>query len=230
MSSLFEVDPVTNEIVYKQEEESITDGNNVDQTHDQGSVLQPEALDPAQVQENQMVVLDPDNLADSGIMLLSQDDIAVLALNAPATGSLNSSTIDYFDRIVNGLPAEYVYVAYRWSVDDAYAGTIVFGDDYVLNDDTIVFGDNTTQIDVERHSGQGMSTYISYDKKDASNAVVQVDQNGNILYYTNAFDGYPILGSGSKEFEIAPFIVVGLMAAIASVVLNKLLNRRRKHD
>lgn len=230
MSSLFEVDPETNEIIYNQEEESGESGNNVDQTGDQGSVLQPETLDPAQVQENQMVVLDPDSLGDSGIMLLSEDDLTALAVNAPAAGSLNSSTINYFDRLVDGLPSDYVYVAYRIDVDDAYAGTIIYGDDYAANNGSIVFGEGAVQIDVSRVTGSGYSNYIQYDRTDASDAVITVSQSGNVLYYTNAFEGYPILGAGSRPFEIAPYLVVGIVAAFAAAVLNKLLNRRRKHD
>lgn len=230
MANLFEVDPVTNEVVYYQEEESGDSGNIVDQTGDQGSILQPEALDPAQVPENQALDMDDFGDSDPGIMLLSEDDLAALAINAPAAGSLNSSTIDYFDRLVDGLPSDYVYVAYRYSIDDAYAGSIIYGEDYDTNNNSIVFGEGAVQIDVSRVNGTGYSSYIEYEKLDASNSVVSLSQSGNILYYTNALVGYPILGSGARSFEIAPFIAVGLIAAFSSAVLNKLLNRRRKHD
>lgn len=230
MSNLFEVDPVTNEVVYNQEQESMSDGNNDNQTGVEGSVLQPEASDPAQVQENETLGVADLGSSDTGIMLLSEDDIAALAINAPAAGSLNSSTIDYFDRLVDGLPTDYGYVAYRFDVDDAYAGTIIYGDDYETNDTSIVFGEGAVQIDVSRVTGTGYASYIQYERFDASNSVISVSQSGNILYYTNAFDGYPILGSGARPFEIGPFLTVGIVSAFAAAVLNKLLNRRRKHD
>lgn len=229
MNSLFEVDPVTNEVVYNQEEESINDGNNVDQTGSEGSVLQPEASDPAQAQEEMVDLADLSD-TDTGIMLLSDEGIAALAINAPAAGSLNSSTIDYFDRLVDGLPSDYIYVAYRYSEDDAYAGTIIYGEDYDTNEYSIVFGEGAVQIDVSRVTGTGYASYIQYEKFDASDSVVSLSQSGNILYYTNAMVGYPILGSGARALEIAPFVAVGLIAAFASAVLHKLLNRRRKHD
>lgn len=218
-TSLFEVDPVTGDIVYEEGEVeesgvySVEDG-------DTGSVLQPEE----EVQEE--MVSAPDSGSGDNIMLLSEEVEAALLASTPAAGSLNSSTIDYFDRLVDGLPSDYGYVAYRNSSDDAYAGTIVYGEDWDCNEDTVVFGEGAIAIDVSRVTGTGYSNYVRYDASDASDSVISLSQSGSILYYTNAVEGYPVLGAGSRPFDIAPFLVVGLITAMAVAVLTKLLCRR----
>jgi len=218
--SLFDVDPVTNEIVY---EESGVEENGVYtfEDGDSGDLLQLEE----EVLEEEMDTVSDSGSGD-GVMLLSEEVEAALLASTPAAGSLNSSTIDYFDRLVDGLPADYGYVAYRNSSDDAYAGTIVFGEDWDYNENSVVFGSGAVEIDVSRVTGTGYSSYIKYEAFDASDSVVSLSQSGSILYYTNVVEGYPILGAGIRPFDISPFIVVGLVSAMAVAVLMKLLNRR----
>lgn len=223
-ASLFDVDPVTNEVIYQRlGSEVVGDESGVvsDTNSSEGSILDTET----EVLETQENVLSDIGTGDS-VMLLSEEVTETLLASSPASGSLNSSTIDYFDRLVDGLPSDYGYVAYRNSSDDAYAGSIIYGKDWDCNDNTIVFGEGATEIDVSRVTGTGYSSYISYDSSDASNSVITVNQSGSILYYTNALEGFPILGSGARPFDIAPFLVVGLISAFAVCVLNRLLNRR----
>lgn len=158
---------------------------------------------------------------------VSEQQLAqALLASSPASGSLSSSTIDYFDRLVSGLPKDYVYVAYRNDRDDSYAGTILYGDDYDLSGgDTIVFGADAVSVDVSRISQGGYNNYITYDSSDASGSVVTVVDSGTVLYYTNAFEGYPLLGGYERPVEFSQVLVVGLIAVFASVILNKLFNR-----
>lgn len=218
--SLFEVDPVTNEIVYEESgvEES---GVYTFEDGDSGSLLQSEE----EVLEEEMDTASDVGSGD-GVMLLSEEVEAALLASTPAAGSLNSSTINYFDRLVDGLPSDYVYVAYRNSSDDTYAGSIIYGKEWDCNNNTVVFGEGAIEIDVSRVSGSGYSNYISYDASDASDSIITLSQSGTILYYTNAVEGYPILGTGARPFDIAPFLVVGLVTSMAVAVLMKLLNRR----
>ena len=158
---------------------------------------------------------------------VSEQQLAqALLASSPASGSLSSSTIDYFDRLVSGLPEDCVYVAYRNDSDDSYAGTIIYGDDYDLSGgDTIVFGSDAVSVDVSRISQGGYNNYITYDTSDASGSVVTVVDSGTVLYYTNAFEGYPVLGGYERPVEFSQVLVVGLIAVFASVILNKLFNR-----
>lgn len=219
-TNLFNVDPITNEIVYA---ESEVDENGVYSSEDgsQGGILQSEE----EITENEVAA---DSSSDSGdsVMLLSEELIDALAVNSPASGSLNSSTIDYFDRLVDGLPLDYGYVAYRNSSDDAYAGTIIYGKDWETSGNSVVFGEGAISIDVSRVTGSGYTNYITYDASDASNSVIGLNQSGTILYYTNAVEGFPILGSGARPLSISLFLVVGLISAMAVAVLNRLLSRR----
>lgn len=219
-TSLFEVDPVTNEIVYE-EGEVLDDGSYVVENGGEGSVLGSET----EVPQAQTFALPASDSGDVPVVLSEEVAEALLA-STPASGSLSSSTIDYFDRLVDGLPSDYCYVAFRNDSDDSYAGSIVYGDDYDVSGNTVVFGEGAVEIAVSRSSGSSYSSYITYDASDASDSVVNLGQSGTILYYTNAVPGYPILGSGARPLEIGAFVTVGLVSAIAVAVLTKLLNRR----
>lgn len=225
-TSLFEVDPVTNEVVYEEaESEVLTDESGLvsDENSNSGSILDSEA----EIAEEEVVVSDTSD-SDSGVMLLSEEVAETLLASSPASGSLNSSTIDYFDRLVDGLPADYGYVAFRNSAGDAYAGTILYGKDWEYNDGTVIFGEGAVEVDVSRTSSTGSTynTYITYESMDASDSFVELSQSGSILYYTNAVEGYPILGSGARPLDVGPFMAVGLISAMAVVVLSRLLSRR----
>ena len=219
MPSLFDVNPDTNEIIY--ESEVGNDGNVSTTSGSEGSIL-PDQKEVLEEQELDSVGSD----SDSVTVALSAEQSAVLLASSPASGSLNSSTIDYFDRLVSGLPSDYCYVAFRNNTEDSYAGTIIYGKDYDCNGNTIVFGKGAVEIDVSRVRDSSYANYIRYDALDASDSYVDISQSGNILYYTNAVDGYPILGDSARVFDVSPFLVVGLISAMAVAVLSKLLNRR----
>lgn len=222
MASLFDVDPDTNEIIYSESEVLENESGDLSATDSSsGSVLSSEEeISETQVSDT------VDSNSGGTVFTLSAEQSAVLLASSPASGSLNSSTIDYFDRLVSGLPSNYCYVAFRNNTDDSYAGTIIYGKDYDCNGNTIVFGQGAVQIDVSRVYDSSSSRYIHYDAIDASDSYVDISQSGNILYYTNAVEGYPILGDSGRVFDVSPFLVVGLISAMAVAVLTKLLNRR----
>ena len=226
--SLFEYSPETGGIEYipsEEESEVLAD--------DSIPAGNPASGDPLSDTEISEETQGTDVSFDSGSGILgsldavSEQQLAqALLASSPASGSLSSSTIDYFDRLVSGLPEDFVYVAYRNDTDDSYAGTIIYGDDYDLSGgDTIVFGADAVSVDVSRISQGGYNNYITYDTSDASGSVVTVVDSGTVLYYTNAFEGYPVLGGYERPVEFSQVLVVGLIAVFASAILNKLFNR-----
>lgn len=226
--SIFEYSPETGEIEYipsEEESEVLAD--------DSISAENPASGDPVSDTEISEETQGTDDTisGSSGLLgpldAVSEQQLAqALLASSPASGSLSSSTIDYFDRLVSGLPEDCVYVAYRNDSDDSYAGTIIYGDDYDLSGgDTIVFGADAVSVDVSRISQGGYNNYITYDTTDATGSVVTVVDSGTVLYYTNAFEGYPVLGGYERPVEFSQVLVVGLIAVFASVILNKLFNR-----
>ncbi len=231
--SLFEFNPDSGEMEYIPTEEEMEGIENefnelFNENLDTGSEVSGDEQNSEVLPEESGIV---DSVSGTGSILSSLDSVETeqlyssLLASSPAAGSLSSSTIDYFDRLVSGLPDDYVYIAYRNDYDDSYAGTIIFGDDYDISQDSIVFGEGAVQIDVSRNSGSGYQNYISYDSSDASDAVITPHIDGNVLYYTNAFTGYPVLGGYERPVGFSGFIVVGLLSVIVSVVLGKIMNR-----
>lgn len=233
-ASLFDFNPDSGEIEYIPAEEEMEGvenesneffGENPDTGSEvpggeQSSEILPEESGPS------------DSGPGTGSVLSSLDAVeteqlySALLASAPASGSLSSSTLDYFDRLVSGLPDDFVYVAYRNDNNDSYAGTIIYGDDYDLSGgDTVVFGDGAVSVDVSRISSSGYNNYITYDTSDASDSVITVVDSGTILYYTNAFDGYPVLGGYERPVGFSGILTVGLLSVILSVVLGKIINR-----
>lgn len=164
---------------------------------------------------------------DYSINLLS-DEVQELIVNAlsPASGSLGSSTIDYFDRVVSGLPSDYKYIGYRTSADDSYDGVLYFGDDYEIENNVITFGEDTTELRVVRESSSGYNTVTNYYENVIDGASIAYDLNGSTVYYTNAEVGYPLMGGYDVPFDYSPLIAVGLLCVMALAVLQKIFLKR----
>ena len=212
--SLFEYSPETGKIEYipsEEESEALTD--------DSIPVDNPTSGDPVSDTEiSSEIQGTDDSFSGSSGLLGPLDDVSeqlaqALLASSPASGSLSSSTIDYFDRLVSGLPEDYVYVAYRNDSDDSYAGTILYGDDYDLSGgDTIVFGADSVCVNVSRISHGGYNNYITYDTTDASGSVVTVVYSGTVLYYTNAFEGYTVIGGDERPVEFSNVFIISCSA------------------
>lgn len=229
--SLFDFNPESGEMEYipsEEEMEVIEDGSAgiIDENGDLGSVLQGQETAPEGIPEDSLLDIGSDSgSASDSLSEIQMIQAQVLLASSPAAGSLNSSTIDYFDRLVSGLSDDYVYVAYRNDADDAYAGTIIYGNDYDLSSDSIVFGEGAVEIDVSRNTGSSYQNYITYDSSDASNFVITPHIDGNVLYYTNAFVGYPVLGGYERPVGFSQILTVGLISVIVAVLLSKIFNR-----
>lgn len=232
--NLFNVDEYGN-IIYEQNEPSVNEdlesedlenGEYVDSDASQGDLSADEIEDeeiPSQTQENLVV-----SFGDDAVPVVLSDEVTAALLDAttPAGGTLASSTLDYFDRIVSGLPSDAIYVAYRTDSDSNYDGVLYYGDDYNLSSDTVIFGKDSRQIHVERVSSGGYSTYTNYTEYDAEDVEVNLSRSGDVVYYSNIDAGYPILGGYEKPFNLSPYLVVGLVTALAVVVLQKLICKR----
>lgn len=230
--SLFEFNPDTGGLEYVPTEEELGEesvnnesGNVVDASGSEGSILSGEAENSVSVPTDEFPVLDSGS-GSSGTVSLPVPLAESLLASSPAAGSLSSSTIDYFDRLVSGLDSDYIYVAYRNDVDDSYAGRILYGDNYDISGDTVIFGKGSVAVDVSRRSQSGYNNYINYDTSSADGLSVQLVDNSSILYYTNAFDGYPVLGGYERSIGFPALVAALLVAVFASVVLGRLFDRR----
>lgn len=190
-------------------------------------------VDEVLTEENSEVVFD-DFASLPADEYSSADDygISPYSVDTPVYGSLNSTFLEYFDRIADGLPNDYVYVAFRDSNVDNYSGVMVYGRNYTFDGSTIVFGEDTTIVTADRvavaQTGYNQYTYAySLTETSTNSQSVPVSVNGTTLYYTNADVGYMTLGSGNNlNLNYSPFICIGLISAAFTAVLTRLLSRR----
>ena len=227
--SLFEINEETGEIVYLPGEESNDVGDSVAPSDEVGDMV----LDPENVPENVVETeeetsgLDFLDVGGDGVpVVLSEEVTAAILAASPAGGSIGSSTLDYFDRIASGLPYDAVYIAYRNNSEDSYDAVLYFGQDYEISDNFIEFGEDAVQIKVDRVSTSGYNNVTNYYSSDASYTNVSFMQSGDVVYYTNAVPGYPLLGGIVPQKGYNFYLVSALVGALAVVVLSKLVFRR----
>lgn len=232
--SLFEVNEDTGEISYSPgqdlvKEENVDAGGSVAPSDEVGDmVLSPENV-PETLEEIEKEAPNVDLLdfGDSGVpVVLSEEVTAAILAASPAGGSIGSSTLDYFDRIVSGLPYDAVYIAYRNNSDDSYDAVLYFGQDYEISDHSVSFGKDALQIKVDRTSSSGYNNVTNYYSLDASYTTVDFEQSGDVVYYTNAVPGYPLLGGKVPPVGYDFYLVPALIGALAVVLLSKLVFRR----
>lgn len=219
-------DPEQNEMDIV-ENEVLIDGIDIDKVIDSGIDVSDTLQDSSMDSPTQDSGTGSDGGDEYNISLLS-DEIQELLVNAlsPASGSLGSSTIDYFDRVVSGLPSDYKYIAYRISSDDSYDGVLYFGDDYEVEDNVITFGEDTTELRVVRESSSGYNQVTNYYENVIDGASIAFDLNGSTVYYTNAQVGYPVMGGYDVPFNYSPLIAVGLVCVMALAILQKIFLKR----
>lgn len=199
-------------------------GNNISENIGEGvdvsDSVQGEEI-PSETSEDEQIVY----LGDSYNVELLSDEIQELLVNAlsPASGTLGSTTIDYFDRIVSGLPDDVVYIAYRTSSTSSYDGVLYYSDDYNVKNNVVTFGDDTKEVRVLRSNYNGQNNVTQYYESDADGASIAFDMDGDIVYYTNAEVGYPVLGGIPQQIGYAPFLVSAIMSAVFYVVINKII-------
>ena len=167
-------------------------------------------------------------LGDEYNVSLLSDEIQELLVNAlaPASGTIGTSTLEYFDRIISGLPSDVVYIAYKTSSTSNYDGVLYSSDDYEVNGNVVSFGDDTKEVRVVRSSYNGQNNVTQYYESDADGAAIGFDMDGDIVYYTNAVAGYPILGHINQPIGYSPFIVGAVLCALFTTILSKIVLKK----
>lgn len=169
------------------------------------------------------IIVDNNNTGSAAV-LYSEDVAAIADAVSPAGGSIGSSTIDYFDRIVSGLPSGYKYIAYRTNADNSYDAVLYFSDYYDISDNLITF-DECKRIEVVRSSNSSYGTVTNYYVSDQYDVNVSYDLDGSIIYYTNAQIGYPVLGGVYQPMSVSPFLVGAVVCSVLTAVLTKIIRR-----
>lgn len=225
--SLFDVNE-NGEMVYMPGEENGNVGDVSAPSDEVGDMV----LDPEDVPENVVETEEETSSLDfldaggDGVpVVLSEEVTAAILAASPAGGSIGSSTLDYFDRVVSGLPAHYKYIAYRTNSDDSYDAVLYYGSDFEVSDHSIVFED-AVQLEVDRVTTSGYNNETRYYSNQVSDVLLNFEQSGNIVYYTNAAVGYPVLGGVVYSLGFAPLLSTALIGALSVVLLSKLLFRR----
>ena len=196
-----------------------------DEILNQGDIITDSLQDSQTVPQAQETTVV--NSVDSPVPVALEESVSAVLVQSltPHSGALSSSTLNYFDRIVSGLPDDYIYIAYRTSNNNSSDGVLYYGDDYEINGSTVTFEDNAVEIRVQRVNS-GYDNETQYLRRDIGNTDVNLSHNSTLVFYSNAEVGFPILGGYEKPFSISPFLVVGLVTALAVVVLQKLLCRK----
>lgn len=206
-------------------------GDYVDQDPEVGDILDNQEDDQKNLEEDQEI----DQVVSSGVdsvdtdvsdaLSILSEDVAVAILAAsPAGGSMASSTIDIFDRVVSGLPADYKYIAFRTDADNSYNAVLYYGDDYDISDNLIIF-DTASALTVQR-SSSSYNSEIYYRSSEVSDLSVSFNQSGSTIYYTNAVVGYPLLGGKAAPKAMSFYCVPILIGVLVFVVLFELLLKR----
>lgn len=204
------------------------DGIDVTENVNEGDIVSDPLEGSEGIPETEENVSSDSESESIGSVAVLSDEVQLAVYNAlsPASGSLGSSTIDYFDRIVSGLPRDYRYIAYRTSEDSSYDGVLYLGDNYTVSDNVITFGDGAQELRVYRVSSSSYNSTVRYSQSDASGASIAYDLDGDVVYYTNSEIGYPVLGGVVQSIGFDSLLVCGLLTACLTVVLQKLLLKR----
>ncbi len=211
-TSLFGIDESGN-LTYVEGSEA--DGDLSIDAGSEGDVLSDQTTDSVEdVPEDS--VLDAVDLVDGSVpVALSAEVEAAIASIAPSAGSLASSTLDYFDRVVEGLPEDAVYVAYRTDADNSTNGVLYYASEYDLADGVVLFGSDAVRLEVVRES-TSYNSYTTYNRSLADG--VEVDYSAastDVVYYTNAAEGYPILGGlphdPKSDINVCGILLLGMV-------------------
>lgn len=129
-----------------------------------------------------------------------EESLAYLASEqASASGYLSTSCLDAFDRVVEGYSNPY-YCAFRNS-SDSYNGVLYIADHVTVNGNKILMED-AYKVELYRQQSGGSYNY-QYFYSRSSVGDVEIDVSGNLMYYTNCVEGYPLLaGIQSPDLKL----------------------------
>lgn len=210
------------------EDEVVENGNDVVEDVVEGDISSDQVEDEEISSSSQNTLVY--SLGDDALPVVLSDEISTVLVDAltPAGGSLSSNTIDYFDRIVSGLPSDYAYAAYRISSENNTDGILYYSDEYRVEDDVITFlGDNATAVRVERVAGSNYSSNVEYFNYDAFDSAVYLSRSGDVVYYTNATVGFPVLGGRTRPICNSSLLGVALAVALFVSAFTLLVRRLR---
>ena len=225
----FNVDENGNVIMDPADPVEVVENGNVTVPSDQiGDMVEtPEVVpeDNVEIEEgsssNDILV---DNSGNVNLLSVEDELLAIAASVSPAGGSLGSSTLDFFDRVVSGLPSDYKYIAYRTSADDSYDGILYFSDDFDIINNRISF-DECEVIEVVRESSSGYNNVTNYYTRHENDIDINYNLSGSVIYYTNAQPGYPVLGSIVQPLSYSPILVGSIVCSVIIAVLTKIIRR-----
>lgn len=147
--------------------------------------------------------------------------VDTMSLSPSSSSYLSTAQLDLFDRILSGGDYRY-YIGYRTG-SDTYGAVLYACNEVNVSGSTVQLV-NPMQFQLYRtYSG---STYYYYytHTQIASDSVTL---NNNILYYTNIFDGYPLLadqGRSDVSFSKDRLIFFGVFALLFLLII---MRRRR---
>lgn len=239
--AMFVTDPVTGQMIQTETgieqssddlfqseiEEEVTENDALveDNTAPDDTGMDVEAPEEASQDEESLAgdsdpVVSPSPDLDEEILELMQEQVSLLAeSSATVTGSMNSQILDLMERIVNGLPSGYKYVAFRTSSNDQYSASLYMGKKADVSGNTVLFGGDCVRVDFLRYSSSGTS-YIYYTIHDAPNSVV--NWNNRVLFYTNALEYHPTLGEPSgRGLSVGELLACLFFVAVGFYVLNR---------
>lgn len=176
--------------------------------------------------ESDILAIGDSGNSDSDVLLqqIAEVQVETYAIDNPVSGSLSSATLDYFDRVANGLPEDYTYLAYKTSEDDSYSGSLIYGKHVDVSGKTVIFGNDSTELRVARSSSGGRY-YINYYSSDASGSTVNLDSGSTILYYSNAVPGLPTLGDHRSPSVLPSVLGALFFGFVLAFVLRRFFKR-----
>lgn len=160
---------------------------------------------------NQELALDPEavyEVDNPNFEIINENLERLIQAQASSTGYLSTTIVDAFDRVVQGNNYDY-YIAFRNS-SDAYTAVMYLSDKFSKSGNSILLQDAMAVSFYRSYSG---NTYYYYYQVSYPGDV-QVNMNGNLMYYTNCVPGYPILGQ-----EPAPGHYSGWFIPLAAVLI-----------
>lgn len=161
--------------------------------------------------------------SDSAVLAEIQADVErLLYEQASSSGYLSSSALDVFDRVVGGHGYDY-YCAFRYDAD-SYNALMYLSDSVSSSGSSVVLEDS---VSVRLYRTYNSSTRVyDYHYSVSSAGDVSVSLSGDLMYYTNCADGYPVLGGVPAPGRYPPALLV-LLGAVLLFAVFSFFRRRR---
>lgn len=135
-----------------------------------------------------------------------------------AYGTFNSQILDLLDRIVDGYPSDYEYVAFRTSVTDTYATKMYIGKHGFRDGNKLRLRDGCDEISFIRSTGTNAHLYYTVRTVDSGSVLLADDS----IIYSNISTGLPTLGDPrAGNLSISLFVIPVLVACLFFILGRK---------